>query len=229
MPRTYVGIDCEMTGTDYSTYKLIQVGFTVDPRIEDKCFKSDIGWTEYNFQKEALEINRFTTERIEAGPPVQEVETKLLAWFEKVELEETGIIPVGFAVRTFDMPFLAATFSPDLMKFFIRPKPRGLPSDSSPYLYRCCDLTDYTLGMGSNIDRSQRKLYGEMAWKRAGKTYARRELEKVGVVPDWHDALYDARAALLQMEFYTNQRLLPDENQMRELLGKGSTDEKVSP
>lgn len=220
MSRTYVGIDCEMTGTDWASYKLIQVGFTIDARVESKCFKSDIGWTDYAYMRESLAVNRFTLERIEAGPPVATVEAKLIEWLEEMGLEEADIIPVGFGVRTFDMPFIAATFSGEAMKYFIRPKPRGLPSDASPYLYRCCDLTDYTLGIASNMDRSQRKLYGEMAWKRAGKEYSKRELEKVGVEPDWHDALYDARAALLQLEFYSNQRTLPNENQMRELLGK---------
>lgn len=222
MTRAYVGIDCEMSGTDYLTYRLIQVGFSLDARDESKCFKSDIGWEvgDFEYQPEALRVNRFTVERITSGPSSTSVEGKLLAWFEEMGLKEASIIPVGFAVRTFDMPFIDYTFSKEVMGYFIRPKPRGLPSDSNPYLYRCSDLTDYTLGMAYGIERRQRKLYGEMAWKRAGKEYAQRELAKVGVEPDWHDALYDARAALLQMEFYSNQRLRPSEAQMRDLLGK---------
>jgi len=222
MSRTYVGIDAEMTGTDYLTHRLIQVGFTVDARDSAKCFRSDVGWENgnYRYQDEALVVNRFTHERIRTGPKVDEVESKLLTWFKEVGLEESSIIPVGFAVRTFDMPFINRTFSTEVMKYFIRPKPRGLPSDHSPFLYRCSDLTDYTLGMAYGIERSQRKLYGEQAWKRAGKEYAQRELAKAGVEPDWHDALYDARAALLQMEFYSNQRIKPSESQMRDLLGK---------
>ena len=224
MTRTYIGIDAEMTGTDYTKHKLIQIGLSIDPRTPRKNFVADVGWPAgtYQYDPESLRVIQWEHDRITAGAAAYDVETDLLAWLEEMGVKEKSIIPVGFAVRTFDMPFIHVTF-PRIIKYFVRPAPRGLPSDHNPYIYRCCDLTDYTLALGVKPDptvKRKKDAWSFDGWKRAGKRYAEAELRRLGETTTWHDALFDAKAAMLHLEFYNNYRVQPNPKEMEALLGQ---------
>lgn len=198
--KIFVGLDCEMTGTNYMQHSLIQIGMSImDPRDESKFFVSDVGWDNFEYDPESLAVIKWDPRRIFDGPKSIEVEKAILDFFEKNGITKSSLVPVGYAVKTFDMPFVQNTF-PGILDYFIRP--RNL---YNPFLYRCVDLSDVNYAMGYMGGKKEfvRFGLGKGAWKKAAKMYAILELEKMGIKENWHDAGYDARAAMLCLEFYT--------------------------
>jgi len=195
--RTLIGLDLEMTGTDWTAHKAIQIGLCLDPRDETKNFVADVGWAKgnYEYNPKSLEVIGWDFDRIEAGRYDWEVENDILNWCEDNNLKKQSLIPVGYAVKSFDMPFVLNTF-PRFAEYFIFPNVEG---PYRPYLCRTCDLTDMTYGM--TFGRGERG-WGFDGWKRAAKTYAVQELTKLEDARTFHDAGYDAKAAMLALEFY---------------------------
>ena len=206
MARTLIGLDCEMTGTDWTAHKLIQIGLCLDPRDETKNFVADVGWPKgtYKYNQESLNVIKWDFDRIEAGDYDYEVENDILNWCAANDLKEKSLVPVGYAVKTFDMPFVLNTF-PRFAEYFIFPNVNG---PYRPYLCRACDLTDVTYGMTygrtgtAKSNKGRPEDWGFDGWKRAGKQYAVAELTKLGDTRTFHDAGYDAKAAMLALEFY---------------------------
>lgn len=197
MGRMYCGLDLEMTGTDVWEHRLIQVGISFDPRDETKNFVSDVGWAKgnYEYQEEALQVIRWDFSRIESGPSFIIVGDRIASFFEEMGAQKGKVIPCGFAVGSFDMPFMAQTF-PWIMEYFVKPQKAPI------YSYRVVDLSQVAMAFGWNHSKNE---WGYKAWKKASKEYAESELEEIGINPQWHDAGYDAKAAILAMEFFTLQ------------------------
>lgn len=196
MSRIYVGLDCEMSGTDVLEHKLIQIGISFDARSQSKNFVSDVGWEKgtYRYDPESLQVIEWDFSRIEAGPPAYKVETKILEFFEENDVGPGSAIPVGWAVGRFDMPFVKATF-PNIWHYFVWPK-------ANQNNVVALDLTYVAMTFGFN---NTKKELGYNGWKKASKRYAQTELEKIGVSAQWHDAGYDARAAILCLEYFRSQ------------------------
>jgi len=206
MSRQIIGLDLEMTGTDWTENKIIQVGLCLDPRDDAENFVSDVGWKkdEYLYNPKSLEVIKWEHERIWAGPPADEVEDALIEWCEAHGITKQGLIPVGYGVKAFDMPFIGNTW-PRFSEYFIRPN--NINSLYYNFTFRCCDLTDVTYGMiGAVPSNKDKKKYGFDGWKRAGKKYGEAELSMIGIEPNWHDAGYDARQAMMALEYFNKER-----------------------
>jgi hypothetical protein len=181
-----IGADGEMTGSTANSEKcaadiwqLIQIGVAVAP---DDVFVSDIGYPpgEYSSETEAMIVNRFTFERIEKGPSKRSVDYELVKWL--VERDATKLILCGWNVGSFDMPFFQ----------------RYLPQFSQLFSYRSVDLNAVCITIAGGMNNRFKKL------KKSANWYAEERLEQLGTysgVAKWHDAGYDAAAALLCWEY----------------------------
>jgi oligoribonuclease (3'-5' exoribonuclease) len=175
----FVGTDGEMTGAAkvldfYSHYALIQIGVAITPDI---IFTSDIGHETYNWEQEALDVNKFTHERIKAGPKPAVVDKALVEWVKaQVPGERVKLIPVGFNVASFDVPYVRY----------------WLPEFRKLLGYRSVDLNSVLYTAAKVTGRGYDKI------KDAAKKYAVRVLDRP---EDFHNAGYDAAAALAAWEY----------------------------
>src|SRR3990167_5804468 len=175
----FVSLDGEMTGAQkvldfYREYALIQIGLAVTP---DVVFVSDIGHQTYSGTKEAREVNKFTHERIKAGPAPAEVDKALVDFVAaQIPGEHVRLIPVGWNVGQFDVPFVRY----------------WLPDFARLLGYRSVDLNAVTYTAAKVTGRAYDKI------KDAAKRYAERVLARP---KNFHDAGYDAAAALASWEY----------------------------
>jgi hypothetical protein len=166
----FVGLDIETTGSNIEAGAgICQVG-VYSPTHQ---FVSDIRpHAGYAVTEEAMGVNGFTHERLEAGAPLLEVDEGLSIFLGTLAPEgnHRRIIPIGWNVAGFDMGFIR----------------RFLPRSFEWFSYRSVDLNAICFTM----DPSNWKDY-----KRASKQYAgeRMEGKLVGYTEKRaHDALYDA-------------------------------------
>lgn len=182
------GLDGEMTGSDIGRWgtRLIQIGAALE---DGGTYTADIGWRdgEYTWSEQALQVNGFTHARIQAGRSPAEVDEELAAWLIARGVGPRSLVPVGFNVGTFDMPFVRAT----------------LPDTARLFSYRACDLNTLCFGLhrATIPTRATRTKPGATpptwkGWKRMAKRAAEESLTARGIMPAWHDAGYDALAAL---------------------------------
>jgi oligoribonuclease (3'-5' exoribonuclease) len=97
------GVDGEMSGTDPCRHKLIQIGVALS---ELHVFSSRIGWQDAAYEVDALRAIGMSVEELADGPPAEEVDEQLVNWLLARDIQEHGIIPVGWGVSTFDLPFI---------------------------------------------------------------------------------------------------------------------------
>ena len=182
IPKKYIGLDLECTGGELSEHVICQIGICV--RTDGGTplmFKSDVGSDagSYKWEEAALKVNRFTHERIQAGPrwpEVNEFASTFLTTFAPVPKRLTT---VGWAVGSFDLPFVNKE-SPIIMSRLQR---------------KHVDLTGVTLTLATAINRDASKLKKEIkAW--AGKKTIEAFSEFGSADDSWHDAGFDAVASL---------------------------------
>lgn len=206
----YVGLDGEMTGSGSrepevvasKKYQLIQIGLATMEMSERpdlytlRTFVSDIGYSDWPFggsyQLEAMEVNKFTPERIRAGPRPGLVDSTACAWLNKrLGLREDGtakrdLHAVGWNVGAFDMPFVR----------------EYLPTLGDRFSYRSVDLNSIVFSKADTVDE-----YHELKGK--AKSGAEVLLRKMGIQPNWHDAGYDAANALMAFKLL-REKILPE-------------------
>lgn len=178
----FVGADGEMTGGTktldfFKEFALIQVGVAL---TLDNVFVSDVGHDEWKQTDEAMEVNKFTAERIRAAPRPLEVDRALVKWlFEKISVPPNTrlkLIPVGWNVGSWDVPFFRY----------------WLPEFGRLLWYRMVDLNSVVFTAEKVTGRSYDKI------KDSAKRYAVRELKRP---KNFHDAGYDAAASLAAWEY----------------------------
>lgn len=185
----FAGVDIEATSADLEAGgRICQIGVCLEP---GSGFVSDIGWSDsyYTWEAKALEVNGFTLERIEAGPPPEDVDRELYVWLTDQGIQERRLVAVGFNVASFDAPFIK----------------HALPRSWSLFARRSVDLNAVCFTYGSC------KLYSGGAmlwstWKRWAKRTANERLQaQYGVATHEHDALFDAQQALVAWQWLREQ------------------------
>ncbi len=181
------GLDGEMTGGTktlefYREYQLIQIGVAFD--LTDNIYTSDIGFkeNEYKWTQEALDVNKFTHERIQAGPSAALVDAEIVAWLRGHNINETAkLIAVGWNVASWDLPFVRY-YLPRFGKFLS---------------YRTIDLNAIVFA----AERITGLSYNTI--KDHAKRYAEKRLEHRCFQPEpaWHNAGFDAAASLAAFEY----------------------------
>lgn len=178
MPKPFfLGLDLETTGSDPPPrHQLIQVGAKM-PGPGGPEFVSDVGYPNgtYAYTEEALKVNRFTIERIEAGPSPESVDREFANWLNRIGATAKSIRPIGWNVASFDVIFVRWYF----------------PQASAFFSYQSVDLNAVCFTLAEAHGRS---FHG---YKDAAKAYARKMLG----VDNSHDAGFDASCAVLEWEY----------------------------
>lgn len=183
------GLDIETTGL-YSdrNHKIIQVGLAIRRADVDKIDKYTMDVCPVGdllISSRSLEINKFTLDRI----GVADTTTTVDAWFDR-QLRKDGykhdtLIPVGWNVIGFDGVFIQKEM-PLLAKYFT------FANDT--HSTRAIDLTS----LGLLVEYKTGTPYSEI--KRALREQAAVKLGR----NNEHDALYDAEAALMDLDHFYN-------------------------
>lgn len=177
-PSKFVGLDVETTGTDVAAHVLIQIG-VYDP-ISGDVFRSDVypAFENYAVDPQALQVNGFTMDRIEAAPAASLVDTVLCLWLDKHEL--VGAHPVGFNVASFDLPFVK----------------RALPVAFSKLSYRTIDLNAVLFTITEIIKSPPGKVgHAYETFKHRAKAFGATQVKGKTGAYGWHDAAFDAVAS----------------------------------
>ena len=167
----YMGCDLETTGT-LSKSEIIQIGLYID---DDHKYVSDIGHRgAFHWEAKAFEVNGFDLKRVYNGKPMYNVDAELDEFITKVKqdfnCQSEHILPVGFNVGSFDIPFIRR----DLKLFF-----SGLG-------YRSIDLNALLVASSNSVDNFNAR---KIALKEQAK-------QLITVDGKEHDALYDAELAI---------------------------------
>lgn len=167
------GLDIETTGTDYNKgHRLIQIGIAFRDGLKIAYDVQPTG--DIMIQQEAMDVNRFTLERIGSAPFTARVDDAISNKLANTGLKEGDITPVGWNVGGFDMGFVK----------------RELPKTAAFFSYRTLDLT----GVAIIYELTTGKPYKDLKQELHQKIVERLGRDKR------HDALYDAEAALEAVE-----------------------------
>lgn len=183
MPARVVGLDGEMTCSDLARGgRLIQIGVAVGLEREQR-FTSFVGWpeNEYVTDPKAMRVHGISDKAIATASPAPEVDGRLRAFLlaNGADPRKKTIEPVGWNVVGFDMPFVRDAL----------PRSAELISRRGVDLNAVCRTLDGILEFeGSRPSTS--------GWKRLAKRAAEQVLTGYGIDEEWHDAGFDAAAAL---------------------------------
>jgi len=175
----YIGLDFETSGTDpWGDAVPIQIG--IASHSLDADYDSLIGgwdWNEITWSEESEKIHGITKDRLASADPVWKVD--ILAAARLIEYGDLRSrmfnVAVGWNVAGFDRQFVT----------------RWMPNLNRLLSYRTVDLNALVFA----LVQSERE-YADV--KRASKEYA---AEKISDGGDWHDAYFDAIAALYSFEY----------------------------
>jgi hypothetical protein len=181
-----LGLDGEMSCSELAQGAvLVQIGVALSAT---ERFSSLLGYEEGSY---------FSTEKgmaahgIDPAPPPEVVDVQLRAWLEDaltrrgLGLDAKRLVPVGFNVGGFDLPFVA----------------RYLPRSYELLSRRVVDLNAFLMAYdaaGRTYQGSSPKWSG---WKRLAVAYAAEQIAAQGIEVSHHDAGYDALEALYVLEF----------------------------
>jgi DNA polymerase III epsilon subunit-like protein len=172
-----VSLDLETTGLDPNFHLPVQIGAVSGNRQ----FMSLIGWPMADLatrsNPEAMDIHKLDPRELRKAPRVGEVDRMFGQWLGEV-LQEAGAKRarlVGWNVGSFDLCFLRSHF-------------RG--STCEMMSHRCVDLNALV-----TID----ELRGGMPAKRKKQWLQDQAAATLGGPAKWHDALWDARAAMASL------------------------------
>lgn len=105
----YVGLDGEMSSADLeSGGALIMIGLSVQTDQGFETFESLLNPGECVWQDAAKAVNTLTPEQIAAAPSAAEVDAAAAAWLVERggKPKRRRLVPVGYNVGAFDMPFV---------------------------------------------------------------------------------------------------------------------------
>lgn len=186
MTIRYIGLDFESSGSDpWGKHVPIQIGLAMDTYegAPMATFEALIGgwkWTEWEWSEEAAQVHNLHKDDIGKSDPVWVVDIRAAEWL----LRQVGHgnrmwnITVGWNVAGFDRQFVT----------------RWMPNLNRLLSYRTVDLN--ALVFARSLTEADYSL-----WKRQAKEYA----DKFNPDGERHDALVDARAALLERKFLVGE------------------------
>jgi hypothetical protein len=175
----FVGLDCETSGPDVDTHRMIQIGVCISG---DQLFSARIGWQDARYDLDSLCAIGIAPSELHIGEPAATVDQALCAWLEQFGIAAKSLVSVGWGVSWFDLPFVTRT----------------LPTFAGTFLcHRSVELNAlcYTLD-GSKTYNDQHRSFEE--WRTMAKRVAEyHALAAYGRAAQWHDAGYDALTSWL--------------------------------
>lgn len=197
------GLDGEMSGNDLSTgSRLIQIGVTSNTSPDGnlnpgwETFSATLNPGPMDWQPIAEGVHGFTEKEIAAAEPAASVDDRLEKWLlaQGIDKKHRGdVVPVGFNVGQFDMPFLR----------------HSLPKSAALFSRRSIDINALCFSLdGAKYLNNGTHLSWE-GWKRFAKQYAAGKIEELKKVAtssqvldmQEHDAGYDALVHLHAWRF----------------------------
>jgi len=186
----YVGLDFETSCGDHSAWENnapIQIGLaTLNGVLGIDVHSSLIGgwnWFEYHWQEKAADVHGISAKQVDMQSgelKVKDVDLLVSSWLtDRKRTNRYSTVAVGWGVSWFDRPFVSVYF----------PKLHELLS------YRTLDLSSVCLYLANGSEKKHRSI------KDAAKSYAAENMSEVLSDVTWHDAGYDAAAALLAKEY----------------------------
>lgn len=179
MSIRYIGLDFETSGTDpWGDAVPIQLGMWA----ADVPFARDIGrwdWSEFTWSEESFAIHGITKEVLASAPPVWQVDIRAANFLLDRDMgSRMWNVIVGWNVAGFDRQFIT----------------RWMPNLNRLLSYRTVDLNALVFAKAGDNEGAYQDI------KVHAKGYA---ADKIGGPENWHDAAYDARAAIYSLEFLT--------------------------
>jgi hypothetical protein len=189
MTKRLIGLDGEMSDSELADGAvLVQIGVAFDAT---ERFSAILGWPEDSYFRtdRAMAVHGIHPVAIAAADPPAEVDVQLEQWLlaRGAASEKRALVPVGYNVGAFDLPFVAAF----------------LPRTSQLLSRRVVDLNAFCLAYEGRVPY-QGSLPSFSGWKRLAQRYAAEKLAAVGLEENLHDAGYDAASAIVQVEFFTS-------------------------
>lgn len=170
----FVGLDCEMTGTNIDLHELCQVGAA---STEGEVFTSDIRCRLDRVNPDSMAVHGIDPGWLREGAPAKHlVDEQLAYWLVQTLNTRRKVIPVGWGVSYFDMPWVR----------------KYLPRSAEYFSRRSVELGTVCYTIGATFGMSPDTL------KRKAKRYAE---NKNTDIHTWHNAGYDALASLLAWEY----------------------------
>ena len=151
----------------------------------------------FDVQEEAMKVNGFTMDRIQAAETAGAVDQNLLSYLNTFPVPDRKLIAIGWNVAGFDLPFIK----------------RFLPQSFKKLSYRTVDLNAVCFTLDPVYLNAVCFTLDPVKWerhKKAAKSYAAEELASEFPGEKWHDALYDAAAAYHAWH-YLRQAVNPEE------------------
>lgn len=177
MTIRFMGLDGEMSGCDPRVHRLIELGLCPEPQRQISFM---IGWEDCVSDPDALRVNGITEEAIRNAPSAAVVDDQLEEWCVNEGIAHEEIIPVGWAVSTFDLPFVRS----------------ALPKFSRFLHHHCIELNALCYSMSGTVPYLH-YMPTRAEWKMMALKMAELALGLAGEPPAWHKAGYDAAASLV--------------------------------
>ena len=186
-----LGLDGEMSDSELSKGAvLVQIGaaFSLEER-----FSRVIGWAEgtYFETEKGMAAHGISRATIAAAPPADVIDDEFVAWLSAglarrgLGTDAKRLVPVGFNVGGFDLPFVEAY----------------LPRSYALLSRRVVDLNAFLMAYDAQGRAYEGSVPKWSGWKRLCVADAERRLREYGVTEARHDAGYDAVEAICALDF----------------------------
>jgi DNA polymerase III epsilon subunit-like protein len=191
---TYIGLDLETSGTDIGDGSTVLHPSAKDGRAapiqlgmataDGGVFCEVIGgwdfYRDHTWSDEAGAVHGIPFDKVEHAPPADEVAERAVEWVAPLG-HRASIIPVGWNIAGFDMPFVK----------------RFLPSVQNHMSYRTVDLNAICFALSSaRVKSPLGGMWGYKSLKSVVKDVAGERAAAVLGEVLWHDAGFDALASL---------------------------------
>lgn len=188
-PVLFVGLDCETSSAQLATGgRLIQAGAATwreQPGGPIDIYSSLVSHDTLDWDPAAAAVHNIDYDAMRSAPKPASVDHTLQQWLLErgADPEHASIVPIGFNVTSFDLPFFR----------------QALPKTAGMISHRGVDLNSVCFTY-ADIDGQRTFTH----YKNAAKAYANERLTTPGERPAEHDAGYDAAQALLVWWYLKN-------------------------
>ncbi len=187
-----IGLDGEMSASSRDDGgKLIQAGFAAATSAGIDVFSSLIRMDGGLWAEQAAAVHQIPRAELSDAPAAPTVDEHAASWMRGHggRGDRRHLVPVGFNVGAFDLPFFLDT----------------LPATMSYVSRRTIDLNAVCFFLDGSHCPARGEALDWRGWKAAGREFAAERLDTLGVAAGPHDAGWDAAEALVCYDWMRSQ------------------------